>query len=84
MRMSQSATSVLKEADDRISYVLAHPGMSPWLKQALRTALECDPTTVLNDLEILNTILHPRSETLISLQLTDLPQATSFRTDRER
>lgn len=42
--------------DEQISFVLSHPGMSAWLKNALRTALDRDPAEVLNDLEILNLI----------------------------
>lgn len=50
----------------QISFVLAHPGMSSWLKTALSDALHRDPISVLNDLEILNLILRNRSEMLIA------------------
>jgi hypothetical protein len=49
--------------DEKISFVLNHPGMSAWLKHALREALPRDPVSVLNDLEILNLILRERSQT---------------------
>jgi len=44
----------LQEIDDRIAWILDHPGMSPWLKTAFRTALDRDPIAVINDLEILS------------------------------
>ena len=46
-----------QELQQRISWVLEHPGMSLWLKQALRGGLSRDPVAVLNDLEILNATL---------------------------
>lgn len=49
--------------DEKISFVLNHPGMSNWLKHALREALPRDPVSILNDLEILNLILRERSRT---------------------
>jgi hypothetical protein len=51
--------------EEQISFVLSHPGMSAWLKNALSSALDCHPIEVLNDLEILNLILHNRSHLLI-------------------
>lgn len=56
----------LDAIDKQISFVLDHPGMSAWLKCALRGALPRDPIVVLNDLEILNLILRRRSAVLIS------------------
>ncbi|WP_155957809.1 hypothetical protein [Fodinicurvata sediminis] len=61
----------MKEAEDRIDWVLKHPGMSDWLKQALRDARERDPAAVLNDLELLNQLLKPRAETQIDTSLFD-------------
>ena len=54
------------EADAHIAFILEHPGMSDWLKTALREALPRDPIAVLNDLEILNLVLRKRSEALIA------------------
>lgn len=42
---------------ERIAWVLAHPGMSPWLKAALTGATQCHPVEVQNALEILNLLL---------------------------
>ena len=47
--------------DQRIAWVLAHPGTSAWLKDALRAARERDPVEVLNELEILNLLLRELS-----------------------
>lgn len=43
--------------EKRIAWVLAHPGMSPWLKAALKGATGCPPIEIQNDLEILNLLL---------------------------
>ena len=59
----------LKETDARIAWILAHPGMSVWLKEALRAALERDPVDILNDLEILIYLLRARSDALIHAAL---------------
>ncbi len=53
-------------AEEHIAFILEHPGMSDWLKNALREAVPRDPITVLNDLEILNLVLRTRAEALIS------------------
>ena len=51
--------------DDQISFVLDHPSMSAWLKDALRAALQVDPISIMNDLEILHLIMRQRSEQII-------------------
>lgn len=65
MNESQDSQSSDLEAqfvvDDQISYALSHPGISAWLKDALRGALDRDPIDVLNDLEILSLMLRKRS-----------------------
>lgn len=53
--------------DQRIAWVLAHPGTSAWLKDALRAARERDPVEVLNELEILNLLLRADCEGRIRL-----------------
>lgn len=47
--------------DQRIAWVLDNPGMSPWLKSAVRSALVEDPVTMVNDLEILAHLIGPRA-----------------------
>lgn len=56
----------LDDADQRIGCVLEHPGMSGWLKGALRSALDGDPVHTLNDLEILKLLLRARTDALLS------------------
>lgn len=53
--------------EQRIAWVLAHPGTSAWLKDALRAARERDPVEVLNELEILNLLLRADCEGRIRL-----------------
>lgn len=69
MVAEQGANHRLKAAEERIQWVLDHPGMSDWVKGALRTALDCNPVDVLNDLEILNNLLRLRAEALIGRAL---------------
>jgi len=47
--------------DASIDFVLNHPGMSSWLKDALATAVERDPSAVLNDLEVLNFVFRAKA-----------------------
>lgn len=42
---------------ERIDWVLAHPRVSPWVKQALQAARARDPVEVLNELEIVAVLL---------------------------
>jgi hypothetical protein len=65
--MSQFDEEQLERCDESVAFVLNDPGMSAWLKDAIRAALDRHPLEVLNDLEILNTILRSRSEALIAL-----------------
>ena len=71
MEMDQSPAQLIQVADHRIDWVLSHPGMSTWLKNALRTARDRDPIEVLNDLEVLCLLLKLRSESLIEIRLTN-------------
>ncbi len=41
------------EHDTHIAWLLEHPGISDWLKAALRSARECDPIALNNDLQLL-------------------------------
>jgi len=42
---------------DHAAFVLRHPRMSRWIKNAVREAMDDDPISVLNDLEILRVIM---------------------------
>lgn len=57
----------LKTNDQRIAWILAHPGTSAWLKDALRAARQRDPIEVLNELEILTLLLRADCEGRIRL-----------------
>ena len=54
----------------RIDWVLDNAGTSAWLKEALRRALEADPVTVGNDVEILRQLLQRRAALWVRDQLT--------------
>ena len=60
----------LKEAEDRIDWVLSHPDMSDWLKEALRGGRERNPVDLLNDLEMLDHLLKRRAEAQIDRSLS--------------
>lgn len=55
-----------EDTDSMIEWVLAHPRMSIWLKDALRGALDRDPFDVLNDLEILKHLSAARCRSALS------------------
>lgn len=65
MKTEHITTEKMQVRDDQINWVISHPDMSDWLKQALRTARDRSPVDILNDLEILNAILRPRSQVMI-------------------
>jgi hypothetical protein len=65
MGMSGPSGEKLRKAEQQIAWVLAHPGMSPWLKGALRTAHDQNPVHLLNDLEILCLLLRSKSQAVI-------------------
>jgi len=62
MKAGRALEEYLQEAEDRIDWVLAHPGMSDWLKQALKDARDRDPLDLLDDLEMLDQLLRRRAE----------------------
>jgi hypothetical protein len=46
--------------------VLADPAASHWLKQALRSALSCDPVDAANDAEVLDELLSMRCRKVLA------------------
>lgn len=72
METEQSMAASLQAAEDRIDWVLAHPGMSEWLKETLRSAREREPVDVLNDLEMLQNLLGLRSRIKILREMGKL------------
>ena len=55
----------LREAEQRIEWVLAHPAISMWLKAALRSAAGRDPIQTLNDLELLRILVQPKADAIV-------------------
>ena len=53
----------LDQAQTQIDWILAHPGISDWLKATLASALKCDRIDVWNDLQILSCALNAWCET---------------------
>lgn len=63
--MSDASHTDLEEADRCIRWVLEHQHISPWLKESLRAALECDPITALNDAELLLHLVRARTDAIV-------------------
>lgn len=67
--MTQPAHAVVRQepeilraiANARIDWVLRHPGMSNWLKGALRSAASLDPLAIQNDVEMLRHLIALRA-----------------------
>lgn len=57
------------EHDAHIAWLLEHPGISDWLKAALRSARECDPIVLNNDLQLLSFVLGRQIEAEIKAAL---------------
>ena len=74
MKHLPSAIDVLR-SEAHIRSALAHPAFSEWLKQALRSALDRDPTALGNDLELLEHLLRPWVEARIAIEQHPRPHA---------
>ena len=70
MELKQEPESMLAVSDARIEWVLEHPHISDWLKQALRTAEGLDPIRLQNDVEMLRHLIAPRSQAQIEITMT--------------
>ncbi|MDR7257538.1 hypothetical protein J2X47_001709 [Sphingomonas sp. BE270] len=81
MGMSVPSSNELREAERQIEWVLAHPRMSPWLKDALRSAIDQDPIQIMNDLEVLRHVLSARCEASVRLYLEAPDASSSARAD---
>ncbi len=68
----QEPEIMLAIADARIAWVLEHPHMSDWLKQALRTADGLDPIELQNDVEMLRHLIVPKSQAQIEITMTSI------------
>jgi hypothetical protein len=58
--LRQETEMMLAAADARIAWVLQHPHMSDWLKEALRTADGLDPIALQSDVEMLKHLVVTR------------------------
>ena len=68
--MTNVSESALEAVEARIAWVLDHAGITPWLKKALREAVDNgDPVTAGNDAEILRNLLQARSAAWAQHQL---------------
>ena len=66
MRELRQVTEItLAAADAEIAWVLEHPHMSDWLKQALLTADRLNPIALQNDVEMLKHLVVARSHARI-------------------
>ena len=68
----QEPEIMLAIADARTAWVLEHPHMSDWLKQALRTADGLDPIGLQNDVEMLRHLIVPKSQAQIEITMTSV------------
>ncbi|MEO8997778.1 MAG: hypothetical protein ABI227_06465 [Rhodanobacter sp.] len=69
MKTEKTPAEQLLLAEEQIDWALSHPDMSSWLKNALSMARGRNPIDVLNDLELLQTLLQARSRALIDQTL---------------
>ena len=67
--MSTDPKVAMTIADAQIAWALEHPGMSSWLKRALREAMESDPVAVANDVEVLRHLVQARCQAWVDTQL---------------
>lgn len=66
-------------ADARIAAVVAHPGTSYWLKEALNRALDRDPVDAVDDAEALLQLLAGRTHALFDRALSDPTMTAALR-----
>lgn len=74
--MNSLADLNVLRTERQIHRALAHPALSVWLKDALRSALTCEPERLGNDLELLMHLLGPWAEARIA-QAPIPPQASA-------
>ena len=72
--MTYETVNEMDKCAARIDWVLDNAGTSAWLKEALRRALEADPVSVGNDVEVLRQLLQQRATLWVRDQLTPVVQ----------
>ena len=60
--MDRKDSVELALCEERIAFILGHPGFSGWVKEVIRSALMRNPLAVLNDIEVLNHVLKRKCE----------------------
>jgi hypothetical protein len=66
--MTEMVSNDLAAVEAQIAWVLGHADISPWLKQALRSALDRDPVETGNDVEVLRHLLQKRARACVNHQ----------------
>ena len=66
MTNTPESTDRLEVNEQQIAWILESSGMSQWLKNRVRSALDNDPARTLNDVEVLNTVLVVRAQVLLT------------------
>ncbi len=64
--MDSPADLNVLRTERQIHRALAHPALSVWLKETLRSAMACEPLRLGNDLELLMHLLGPWAEARIA------------------
>ena len=67
--LGDASLDAIVEHDVHITWLLEHPGVSDWLKAALRSGRECDPMALHSDLQLLSFVLGRRIEAQIKAAL---------------
>ena len=77
-------TKVVSEQDDLMAWIEIHPGVSDWLKQAVRIARDRDPVSLVNELEILWVLLQLRETAELDKMYGGFPRRASLGRSRRR
>ncbi len=70
-------TSALSQRDGLIAWIESHPGVSDWLKEAVKSARDRDPVSLLNDLEILRVLMQLEANAELSKIYGGIPRHVS-------
>lgn len=84
MEAERTLEALVKATENRIDWVLSHPGTSDWLKQSLRGGRERDPVELLNDLEMLKLLLGRWAEAQIERSFSGSPERLPGKPPRQR
>ena len=79
MSLLDGTADALLTAEARIAAVVAHPGTSYWLKDALNRALDRDPVDALDDAEALLQLLAGRTQAIFDRAFADPAMTAALR-----